>query len=249
MPENPKVDFVGFPKIPRFNRIWVITEKIDGTNGQIHISYHPECEREYAPKGTYIFEGSILDSWNPEPYPYSDVWVRAGSRNRWLTLNDDNYGFCLWVHENAENLAADLPLGRHFGEWWGRGIQRGYGIDERRFSLFADPGPTPRCLTSGLGFVPILDKVEGEFLNGAIDDAMSDLRTLGSSAAIGYGRPEGIVVKHEKSLTSFKVTLEGDAKVRPQPPYLKELHDTGWSMVDVPAPGSGAKRADLKAVA
>ena len=29
-----------------------------------------------------------------------------------------------------------LVPGRHFGEWWGSGIQRGYGLDEKTFSLF-----------------------------------------------------------------------------------------------------------------
>lgn len=31
------VDFQSFPKIGRLNRDCVITEKIDGSNGQIHI--------------------------------------------------------------------------------------------------------------------------------------------------------------------------------------------------------------------
>lgn len=32
------MDFVGFPKIPRLSRECVITEKIDGTNGQLYIT-------------------------------------------------------------------------------------------------------------------------------------------------------------------------------------------------------------------
>lgn len=29
-----------------------------------------------------------------------------------------------------------LGKGYHYGEWWGKGIQRGYGLEEKRFSLF-----------------------------------------------------------------------------------------------------------------
>ena len=41
------------------------------------------------------------------------VTVTAGSRNRWLTLEDDNYGFARWVAEHAVGSTtvrfADVP--------------------------------------------------------------------------------------------------------------------------------------------
>lgn len=80
-------DFEEFPKIPRLRRGVTITEKIDGTNGQIFIDE----------------EGNI----------------KAGSRSRWITPEDDNYGFARWVAEHADEL-RELGHGRHFGEWWGR---------------------------------------------------------------------------------------------------------------------------------
>ena len=49
--------------------------------------------------------------------------------------NCDNHGFARWVSENAEELLK-LGEGRHYGEWHGKGIQRGYGLEEKRFSLF-----------------------------------------------------------------------------------------------------------------
>ena len=48
-------EFKGFSKIPRLNREIIITEKIDGTNGQIYVPEDPT-----------------------EP-------IFAASRNRWLT--------------------------------------------------------------------------------------------------------------------------------------------------------------------
>src|SRR5690349_11912868 len=58
-----------------------------------------------------------------------------GSRSRWITPEDDNFGFARWATEHREELLL-LGPGRHWGEWWGAGIQRRYGVPEKRFSLF-----------------------------------------------------------------------------------------------------------------
>lgn len=63
------------------------------------------------------------------------VEMRAGSRSRWITPEADNFGFAKWVADNAEELRR-LGPGYHYGEWWGAGIQRRYGLTEKRFSLF-----------------------------------------------------------------------------------------------------------------
>ena len=60
----------------------------------------------------------------------------VGSRTRWVTPEEDNYGFARWARENEEELVAFLGVGRHYGEWWGQGIQRSYGMDKKVFSLF-----------------------------------------------------------------------------------------------------------------
>lgn len=78
-----------------------------------------------------------IDGTNAQVYVSEDGSVMAGSRTKWITPADDNHGFARWVHENAAELAK-LGPGSHFGEWWGSGIQRGYGLarGEKRFSLF-----------------------------------------------------------------------------------------------------------------
>jgi hypothetical protein len=76
-----------------------------------------------------------IDGTNAQILIGEDGSMQFGSRTRWITPEDDNYGFARWATENAEELRT-LGAGRHFGEWWGCGIQRGYGLKEKRFSLF-----------------------------------------------------------------------------------------------------------------
>ena len=60
----------------------------------------------------------------------------VGSRSRWITPENDNFGFARWAYAHRDELIAGLGAGFHYGEWWGQGIQRGYGLKEKRFSLF-----------------------------------------------------------------------------------------------------------------
>ena len=109
-----------------------------------------------------------------------------------ITPEDDNYGFARWVEGNKEELIK-LGPGRHFGEWFGFGIQRGYGLKEKKFALFNtkrwgthNPN-TPECCT----VVPILEP-EGQTGNPYF--AMLELKRTGSIMVPGYMFPEGIVV-------------------------------------------------------
>jgi hypothetical protein len=132
----------------------------------------------------------------------------TGSRSRWITPQQDNYGFARWAYEHADELLK-LGPGRHFGEWWGAGIQRNYGLKERRFSLFnsgrwSNAENRPACV----GVVPVL--YAGIFTEDAVENALWTLRACGSQAAPGFMQPEGIVVYHAASRTLFKKTLEKD---------------------------------------
>lgn len=150
----------------------------------------------------------------------------AGSRSRWITPEQDNYGFARWARANESELLK-LGPGRHFGEWWGSGIQRGYGLPERRFSLFnvtrwAAPGAellrilsadprierwqehAPACCH----VVPVIAR--GVFDTRTADLALAVLNQGGSIAAPGFMRPEGIVVFHVAGNVGFKKTIEKD---------------------------------------
>lgn len=191
-------EFEGFRKIPRLFRDITITEKIDGTNAQVLIELVTYDEPEYGDK-------AYVDLGGDELYKLS-----AGSRNRYLTPDQDNFGFAAWVWENADELVK-LGPGRHFGEWWGSGIQRGYGLQngEKRFSLFNtkkwanNPDRPAVC-----GVVPVI--YEGPFSDEEVRRSLQALRDLGSYASAGFPRPEGIIVYHHALNNYFKVTLEND---------------------------------------
>jgi RNA ligase-like protein len=153
-----------------------------------------------------------IDGTNASVHVGEDGTVRAGSRTRWVTPGDDNFGFAAWVRDNEAELRT-LGPGTHYGEWWGQGIQRKYGLDHRRWSLFnvsrwSDDSVRPKCCH----VVPVLGGT-GSLADGeAVRCVLDGLREHGSAAAPGFMRPEGIVLFHVPSGMLFKVTLEKDAE-------------------------------------
>jgi len=190
-------EFVGFPKIARYSRECIVTEKIDGTNGQIYIG----------PDGEFL----------------------VGSRTRWITAETDNHGFAAWAHAHKDEL-MQLGPGHHFGEWWGSGIQRGYGLPkgEKRWSMFnvvrwCMHGHTPGVISvdpktkvakmqdvlpACVGLVPVLWR--GNFDFCPISDLLQRLIVGGSQAAPCFLPPEGIVIFHLAAGVGFKKTIEKD---------------------------------------
>lgn len=201
--------FRAWPKTPRLNRNCIVTEKIDGTNSAVIVE-------------ALEYEGDYTDDAVAVVQAPNDVWygVYAQSRKRLLRpgKSTDNFGFAAWVKENALELASGLGEGYHYGEWWGSKIQRGYGLDEKRFSLFnvarwhdthdntGDFGddPAPACCY----VVPVL--TTGTTINAVAEGAIAMLEAEGSYAAPGYDSPEGVVVYHTAARQTFKVTVEGD---------------------------------------
>lgn len=143
--------------------------------------------------------------------------IRAGSRSRWITPDDDNFGFARWVEDNREALLT-LGKGQHFGEWWGQGIQRCYNLKYKVFSLFntlrwsteEQQAKLDQLWADGVwvNTVPIL--YQGEFSNEQIDHQMNLLDTGGSIAAPGFENPEGVVIYIPGSRSLFKKTIGGN---------------------------------------
>lgn len=159
--------FEPYGKTPRWRSQVVVTEKIDGSNCFIIVPEDPELP------------------------------LAVGSRNRYISPGKatDNFGFAAWVADNEEKLRR-LGPGRHNGEWWGCGIGRGYGLTERRWSLFQATRWTPEVLAelqlpSNVHVVPILERCEDA--GSAVTQACRML-ALGSVAAPGYKNPEGFIV-------------------------------------------------------
>jgi hypothetical protein len=226
---TPPVEFEAWPKIPRLNREIVVTEKIDGTNAAIVIVEVPFGQGvfpDYNRLAIVTLDGD--DAHDEEGYPLFEYHVYAQSRTRLLKpgKRDDNFGFAGWVKANAEELVTLLGKGRHFGEWWGAGIQRGYGVpkDARFFSLFNTHrfnAHDVRLAVAGtslqgvVSVVPVLYR--GLYSPAEIDFALFALRTTGSQAARGFTNPEGIVIFHTAAGQAFKVTLEGDEAPKTAP--------------------------------
>jgi hypothetical protein len=168
----------------------------------------------------------------------TETQVYAQSRTRVLTPQKDNFGFRAWVDANAEALRYALGIGTHFGEWWGKGIQRGYGQSGKTFSLFntdkwfVKEAGHPWRLTPELedirkngvaiSVVPVL--YEGPWVNnlGYVDVANSFRRWFApdffidwlhkdGSVAAPDQPAEGIVVFHYATGTMFKATVDNDA--------------------------------------
>lgn len=179
--------FVPWPKTPRLFRGMTITEKIDGTNAAVHVVENADLP------GTYS--------------------VTAQSRNRIITpgKTTDNSGFAAWVHANAVDLAAVLGPGLHFGEWWGQGINRNYGVDARFFSLFnTDKHASVKVTLGGVEVATVPVLFRGEFSTSTVSAVLAMLKSEGSLAAPGFNNPEGVCVYHHAARQVTKVTFDAN---------------------------------------
>jgi len=169
-----------------------------------------------------------IDGTNAQILITGDGDLMAGSRTKWITTENDNHGFAKWVEGNRDELLK-LGPGRHFGEWWGSGINKGYGLKngEKRFSLFnvsrwalygTEPKRTvtadPRIekfqevLPEVCGLVPELYR--GDFDTMKINEVLEWLKVDGSIASKGFMKPEGIIIFHVAGNVGFKKTIEKD---------------------------------------
>lgn len=191
------LEFESFPKIDRYtNETATITEKIDGTNACISIS-----------PGTDDGPGDVI----------------VQSRNRIITWDNDNAGFATWVAQNQAELVELLGPGRHFGEWWGVGIQRRYGLESRRFSLFnthrwakgdglnREIGVANR-LPVFVTHVPVLATTTLDHLANTLADTHGYLRLFGSQAAPGFMDPEGCMIYLHRLGRYLKAPLDATPK-------------------------------------
>lgn len=177
----PEREFETFQKISRANKSYgcVITEKVDGSNGQIVIE-----------------DNKIVGVGSRER------WIAPGK-------STDNFGFAAWVEAHEQELIEKLGDGAHFGEWYGSGIQRKYGRSggDKRFALFnsgrwSHPDVRPSCCEC----VPVL--YAGEFSKEIVSEVMQKLANEGSKMVPGFMNPEGIVIYLPGPRTLLKETFE-----------------------------------------
>lgn len=164
-----------------------------------------------------------IDGTNAQVYIADDgVTMHIGSRSRWLDAKNDNHGFYAWADAHREDLLK-LGPGRHYGEWWGQGIQRKYGQTTKHFSLFNPNKWNSVTLPANINVVPVL--YDGPFTTDAVTKVVEVLREHGSFAAPGFMDPEGVVVYHTHANQYFKVTLENDELPKSQVPKVEPMGD------------------------
>ena len=144
-----------------------------------------------------------IDGTNAQIYIDIDGNIQSGSRNRWVTCESDNYGFASYV-ETIKYFFEGIRDFRIYGEWWGHGIQRGYGLTEKRFSPFY----LPRGMEEKLPFTSVPILYHGEFKMNILDKIIQDLKENGSKAAPGFSRPEGVVIYAEQSKALWKIPFD-----------------------------------------
>jgi hypothetical protein len=130
-------EFCSYPKIIYFDRVVEIVRE--------RSAYHDVRP----PK--MLFDGFVkLHGCNTSiVYDWATGDLYAQSRNRIITPQDDQYGFAAWVNKNREALIpsaddiADYEIDEFdktviYGEWCGKGIQRGAAISriERSWFIF-----------------------------------------------------------------------------------------------------------------
>jgi len=114
--------------------------------------------------------------------------VGVQSRKRFITPEDDNFGFAQWVKDNTKGLLT-LGDGYHYGEWAGPGIQKNpHGLNEKTLFLFntfrwnPDNPSRPECCS----VVPIL--YQGELSPVTIQSLLDKLQDDADGTT-----PEGVV--------------------------------------------------------
>ena len=209
------MSYPSFPSIERLENLYChITEKVDGTNGLIEIGIQTD----------------LL------------LTVNFGSQNRYISSHDDNMGFVNFFEQHTGDIfniydmikeeKGDITLPLHiYGEWFGKGIQRGYGLADKHFMPFSEFLAT-KLIDAGVPNIKMpVTLHSGKFSIATLDGCMNKLKDEGSQVIPGYNRPEGVVIYFPTYNFRLKETFEGpkwkDAIPKPE-------HDKKPTTEDIP---------------
>jgi hypothetical protein len=121
-----------FPSIDSFHHA---VKYVRNNNGYHQYNGDPESVIN---RVKYIGTAKLHGSNGSIAYDRQTGEVSAFSRERPLTIESDNYGFAFWVEANKDAIRAfinkNVPTDRKhitvFGEWLGKGIQKGVAVSE-----------------------------------------------------------------------------------------------------------------------
>jgi len=189
-------EFKEFPKIARFSREVIVTEKIDGTNASVYIGADGE-----------FLTGSRTRWITPESDNYGFSRWAHDHKEELMTLGVGHH-FGEWWGSGCQR-GYDLPKGeKRFSmfnviRWCLHGTEP-QPLPSQDPRIVKMQGVLPACV----GLVPVLWR--GKFDDLPLQEILDTLKNNGSMAAPGYNNPEGVVIFHVAGCVSFKKTLAKD---------------------------------------
>jgi len=170
----------------------------------------------------------------------SPATVTAQFRSRDITLETDNYGFAHWVVENEEAWSSvvteDISDITFFGEWAGKGIQKGDAVtklDQKYFFVFA----------ARIGDHMVTTPADIEELIPDLDDVLVLPWDMIFENEVDYNDPDAC--QHFADLLNEKVKEVGE-----RDPFIYEIFGVegpgeGWVVSPICNPGEDPLEGNL----
>jgi RNA ligase len=167
---------------------------------------------------THIFpklDGTNASLWREEHDGVPDFIIKGGSRNRVVTLDNDNQGFLMAILKNEKpyvDFFIDHPTYILYGEWLVPHTIKNYREDAwRRFWIFdvydRSTGKflpyevyQPLLEAAGLDYIPCIKM----YKNGSYDNFLHEAKNNAGFLLPEGGVPEGIVIKNYNWTNKFQ---------------------------------------------
>lgn len=167
--------------------------------------------------GCYVFPK--LDGTNASVWRGTNGWICSGSRNRELSPEKDNAGFCTWVNEDAFEM-FQIFFGEHpgvylYGEWLVPHSLRTYRRDAwRRFYVFDVFDAESEVYLHYDVYSQWMEKHNIDYVpplcvmkNATYESLLVELNNNGFLVQDGKGCGEGIVIKNYNFTNRFGRTV------------------------------------------
>ncbi len=189
---TPDLPFVEYRKVPRLNRVAIVTEKIDGCTGRVIIT--ADGKHAYAASR---YRWQTIDN---DMYGFAQ-WV-ADHHDELLPMGPGEHAGEWWGHKIQRTYGLTERRFSLFNvRRWGDDAPR---IDEETGIAWA---ARPACCR----VVPVIAR--GVFMDLDLRAIIEHLRATGSVAEPGWPSPEGIIVthvdRHADGKREFKYTIDG----------------------------------------
>jgi len=160
----------------------------------------------------YVFpklDGTNASMWN-------DHGLKTGSRNRELSLDNDNAGFCLWAKKfNGTSIFMAMPSLRLYGEWLVPHSLKTYTDNAwRKFYVFDVWDDITEEYLPYAEYQPLLEEYGFDYIppisiikNAAYENLLVELENNKFLIRDGEGCGEGLVIKNYNYQNRFGRTI------------------------------------------